>query len=85
MNESDNRLCKLHRTTVSTGELKKNLLDCKNPNDFTNELCSIRRNFAIERDSKSTVVAGTAGQNYIDNIFSNPDNDYEMITVNSSL
>lgn len=43
------------------------------------------RNFAIERDSKSTIIAGTAGQNYIDNIFNNPDNDYDLITVNSSL
>ncbi|XP_065210133.1 protein bark beetle-like [Planococcus citri] len=42
-------------------------------------------NYAVERDSKSTVLAGTAGQSYIDNIFSNPDNDFEMITVNSTV
>ncbi|XP_072396976.1 protein bark beetle isoform X1 [Diabrotica undecimpunctata] len=42
-------------------------------------------NFAVERDSRSTVVAGTAGQHYVDNIFFDPDNDYEMITVNRSL
>ncbi|KAJ8986059.1 hypothetical protein NQ317_003352 [Molorchus minor] len=42
-------------------------------------------NYAVYRDSKSTVVAGTAGQHYVDNIFFNPDNDYEMITVNRSL
>ncbi|KAJ8937251.1 hypothetical protein NQ318_005565 [Aromia moschata] len=41
-------------------------------------------NFAVFRDSRSTVVAGTAGQHYVDNIFFNPDNDYEMITVNRS-
>ncbi|XP_044255606.1 protein bark beetle isoform X2 [Tribolium madens] len=42
-------------------------------------------NYAIHRDSRSTIVAGTAGQHYVDNIFFNPDNDYEMITVNRSL
>ncbi|KAG8303023.1 hypothetical protein J6590_018486 [Homalodisca vitripennis] len=42
-------------------------------------------NFAVERDSKGTVIAGTAGQQYVDNIFFNPDNDYEIITVNRSL
>ncbi|XP_066905697.1 protein bark beetle [Halyomorpha halys] len=42
-------------------------------------------NHGVERDSKSTIVAGTAGQQYVDNIFFNPDNDYEMITVNRSL
>lgn len=34
---------------------------------------------------RTTVVAGTAGQSYLDNIFFNPDNDYEMITVNRTL
>ncbi|XP_030745583.1 protein bark beetle isoform X2 [Sitophilus oryzae] len=42
-------------------------------------------NYAIKPESKSTVVAGTAGQHYVDNIFFNPDNDYEIITVNRSL
>ncbi|XP_023022507.2 C-type lectin domain-containing protein bark beetle isoform X1 [Leptinotarsa decemlineata] len=42
-------------------------------------------NFAENRDSRSTVVAGTAGQHYVDNIFFDPDNDYEMVTVNRSL
>ncbi|XP_049825562.1 protein bark beetle isoform X2 [Aethina tumida] len=42
-------------------------------------------NFAVNRDSRSTIVAGTAGQHYIDNILWNPDNDYEMITVNRTL
>ncbi|KAG5895778.1 hypothetical protein JTB14_001625 [Gonioctena quinquepunctata] len=42
-------------------------------------------NFAEHRDSRSTVVAGTADQHYVDNIFFNPDNDYEMVTVNRSL
>ncbi|CAH1173589.1 unnamed protein product [Phaedon cochleariae] len=42
-------------------------------------------NFAVNRDSRSTVIAGTAGQHYVDNIFWDPDNDYEMITVNRSL
>lgn len=42
-------------------------------------------NYAVDYQSRSTVVAGTAGQHYVDNIFFNPDNDYEMITVNRSL
>ncbi|XP_063914202.1 protein bark beetle isoform X2 [Zophobas morio] len=42
-------------------------------------------NYAVHLHSRSTVVAGTAGQQYVDNIFFNPDNDYEMITVNRSL
>ncbi|XP_017774038.1 PREDICTED: protein bark beetle isoform X2 [Nicrophorus vespilloides] len=41
-------------------------------------------NYALTRDSKATIVAGTAGQRYIDNIFFNPDNDYEIMTVNRS-
>ncbi|XP_050673785.1 protein bark beetle isoform X2 [Leptidea sinapis] len=43
------------------------------------------KNYALDRDGRATVVAGTAGQHYIDNIFFNPDNDYEMITVNRSI
>lgn len=43
------------------------------------------RNNAIDREGRATVVAGTAGQHYIDNVFFNPDNDYEMITVNRSI
>lgn len=39
----------------------------------------------MERDSKGTIVAGTAGQHYIDNILFNPENDYEIVTVNRSL
>ncbi|CAG9761945.1 unnamed protein product [Ceutorhynchus assimilis] len=42
-------------------------------------------NYALKRESKSTIIAGTAGQHYVDNIFFNPDNDYEIITVNRSL
>ncbi|XP_054261454.1 protein bark beetle-like isoform X2 [Macrosteles quadrilineatus] len=41
-------------------------------------------NYAIAPDSKGTVIAGTAGQQYVDNIFFNPDNDYEIVTVNRS-
>ncbi|PZC85077.1 hypothetical protein B5X24_HaOG202841 [Helicoverpa armigera] len=43
------------------------------------------KNYATDREGRATVVAGTAGQNYVDNIFFNPDNDYEMITVNRSI
>ena len=28
------------------------------------------------------MIAGSSGQRYIDNIFVNPDNDYEMIALN---
>ncbi|XP_049867990.1 protein bark beetle isoform X2 [Pectinophora gossypiella] len=43
------------------------------------------KNYALDREGRATVVAGTAGQHYVDNIFFNPDNDYEMITVNRSI
>ncbi|TMW54841.1 hypothetical protein DOY81_000074 [Sarcophaga bullata] len=43
------------------------------------------RNIATNWMGRSTIIAGTAGQQYIDNIFENPDNDYEIITVNSTI
>ncbi|XP_023246946.1 protein bark beetle [Copidosoma floridanum] len=43
------------------------------------------KNYAVDREGRSTIVAGTPGQQYVDNIFFNPDNDYEMITINRSL
>ncbi|XP_058056870.1 protein bark beetle [Anopheles bellator] len=42
-------------------------------------------NVATDWAGRATIVAGTAGQHYIDNIFANPDNDYEIITVNRSI
>ncbi|XP_063702920.1 protein bark beetle isoform X2 [Culicoides brevitarsis] len=42
-------------------------------------------NVATDWHGRATIVAGTAGQHYIDNIFYNPDNDYEIITVNKSI
>lgn len=42
------------------------------------------RNYAVDRDGRSTIVAGTPGQQYVDNVFFNPDNDYEMSTINRS-
>lgn len=42
------------------------------------------RNYALDRDARSTIVAGTAGQQYIDNVLYDPDNDYEIVTVNST-
>ena len=42
------------------------------------------RNYAVDRDGRSTIVAGTPGQRYVDNVFFNPDNDYEMLTMNRS-
>lgn len=43
------------------------------------------RNIATNWMGRATIIAGTAGQQYVDNIFENPDNDYEIITVNSSM
>ncbi|XP_015436907.1 PREDICTED: protein bark beetle [Dufourea novaeangliae] len=42
------------------------------------------KNYAVDRNGRSTIVAGTPGQQYVDNVFFNPDNDYEMLTVNRS-
>ncbi|XP_076628397.1 C-type lectin domain-containing protein bark beetle [Colletes latitarsis] len=42
------------------------------------------KNYAVNRDGRSTIVAGTPGQQYVDNVFFNPDNDYEMLTTNRS-
>jgi hypothetical protein len=36
----------------------------------------------MDRDSRGTVIAGSSGQRYINNVFYNPDNDYEMIALN---
>ncbi|XP_055855042.1 protein bark beetle isoform X1 [Episyrphus balteatus] len=41
-------------------------------------------NVATSYQGRATIVAGTAGQQYVDNIFQNFENDYEMITVNNS-
>lgn len=38
----------------------------------------------MDSNGRSTVVAGTPGQQYVDNVFFNPDNDYEMLTTNRS-
>ncbi|XP_015594324.1 protein bark beetle isoform X2 [Cephus cinctus] len=43
------------------------------------------KNYAVDREGRSTIIAGTPGQQYVDNVFFNPDNDYEMLTVNRSL
>uniref|UniRef100_A0A1V1FT29 Putative CTL17 isoform B n=1 Tax=Reticulitermes speratus TaxID=60591 RepID=A0A1V1FT29_9NEOP len=43
------------------------------------------KNYALHRESRGTIVAGTAGQQFVDNVFFNPDNDYEIVTVNRSL
>ncbi|CAB3370904.1 Hypothetical predicted protein [Cloeon dipterum] len=42
-------------------------------------------NYAIDLESRGTIIAGTAGQHYVDNILLNPANDYEIVTVNRSL
>ncbi|XP_070163334.1 protein bark beetle [Polyergus mexicanus] len=42
------------------------------------------KNYAVDREGRSTIVAGTPGQQYVDNVFFNPDNDYEMLTTNRS-
>ena len=35
--------------------------------------------------NRATVVAGSAGQEYVDNIFYNHNNDYELLTLNRSI
>jgi len=42
------------------------------------------QNFAFDRENRGTIIAGTAGQHYVDNVLFNPDNDYEIVTVNRS-
>ncbi|XP_012276535.1 protein bark beetle isoform X2 [Orussus abietinus] len=42
------------------------------------------KNYAVDRQGRSTIIAGTPGQQYVDNVFFNPDNDYEILTVNRS-
>lgn len=42
------------------------------------------KNYAVDSNGRSTIVAGTPGQQYVDNVFFNPDNDYEMLTTNRS-
>lgn len=49
------------------------------------ETVPLYSNIATNWRGRATVVAGTAGQQYVDNIFYNPDNDYEIITVNRSM
>lgn len=43
------------------------------------------RNIAVDPAYPGTVVAGSAGQQYVDNVFYNLDNAYEMIAVNESV
>lgn len=42
-------------------------------------------NLATRPNQRSTIIANSAGQHYIQNYFVNPDNDYEMSSVNRSL
>ena len=37
-----------------------------------------------EWGSRATILAGSAGQEYVDNVFYNLDNDYELVTMNRS-
>ncbi|CAG0896137.1 unnamed protein product [Darwinula stevensoni] len=41
-------------------------------------------NFALDRDRPVTIVAGSAGQQYVDNVFVNPYNALELMTLNVS-
>jgi hypothetical protein len=41
-------------------------------------------NEAIDIEDKTTIIAGSTGQQYVDNIFVNPLNSYELVTVNKS-
>ncbi|KAB7501563.1 Protein bark beetle [Armadillidium nasatum] len=46
---------------------------------------SFAKNKAVDPAYPGTVVAGSAGQQYVDNVFYNLDNAYEMIAVNESV
>ena len=39
---------------------------------------------SCEWGSRATILAGSAGQEYVDNVFYNLDNDYELVTMNRS-
>lgn len=45
---------------------------------------SFYMNEATAIEDKATVIAGSTGQQYVDNIFVNPANSYELMTVNKS-
>jgi hypothetical protein len=51
---------------------------------FYHDLLFVFRNVATDIEDKATIVAGSTGQQYIDNIFVNPANAYELMTVNKS-
>lgn len=42
-------------------------------------------NYGMNNENHATILAGTAGQHYVDNVLYNPYNDYEIVTVNRSL
>lgn len=42
-------------------------------------------NLATRPNKRSTIIANSAGQHYIQNYFVNPDNDFEMSSVNRSI
>ncbi|KAK4322844.1 hypothetical protein Pmani_006428 [Petrolisthes manimaculis] len=46
---------------------------------------SLAKNVAVDPTYQGTVVAGSAGQQFVDNVFYNWDNAYELVAVNESM
>ncbi|KAF0300653.1 Protein bark beetle [Amphibalanus amphitrite] len=45
-------------------------------------IMKVSGNYATDREERTTVLAGSAGQQYADNVLVNIDNDYELVTIN---
>ena len=43
------------------------------------------RNRAVDPKFPGTIIAGSAGQQYVDNVFWNLENAYEMVAVNETV
>ncbi|KAK7076790.1 hypothetical protein SK128_004224 [Halocaridina rubra] len=46
---------------------------------------SLAKNVAVDPTYQGTIIAGSAGQQFVDNVFYNWDNAYEMVAVNESV
>ncbi|XP_068203842.1 protein bark beetle-like [Palaemon carinicauda] len=46
---------------------------------------SLAKNIAVDPTYQGTIIAGSAGQQFVDNVFYNWDNAYEMVAVNESV
>ncbi|XP_069940275.1 protein bark beetle isoform X3 [Cherax quadricarinatus] len=46
---------------------------------------SLAKNMAVDPTYQGTIIAGSAGQQFVDNVFYNLDNAYELVAVNESV